>query len=187
METKNKETKNKETKSVNNIVVIYNKEDWNKSLSRKLVTIESILVALSTLFSIGIFIGCTLFFDNINMSSLGMALGMITMTLSLILLIALIEKYTYGKQITGFRFIDWFSIQDSIKAKYDLSTILLESRRNKEHTSTRIESLLHQFGCSYNIEFKDRYKMTESTPIYVTVNATNKDSMLVNVEVAHKN
>lgn len=176
-----------ETKSVNNIVVNYNKDDWNKTLSKKLTFIESVLVALSTIISLGLFSGCTILCNKIGIPNIGMLIGMIIMMLTMIFMIALIEKYTYGKQITGFRFIDWFNIQDNVKATYSLSTISLKAQRNKEYTNIKIENLLRQFGCKYNIEFTDKYNMFDSTHIEVTVDATNKDLMLINVERARNN
>lgn len=176
-----------ETKYMNNIVVNYNKDDWNKALSKKLTFVESGLIAISTMISIGLFVGCILLCNKIGIPNIGMMLGMLLMMLSMIFMIALIERYTYGRQITGFRFIDWFNIQDSIKANYGLSTVSLDAHRDREHTNIKMENLLKQFGCKYNIKFTDKYNMFDSTPIEVTVDATNKDLMLINVERARNN
>lgn len=176
-----------ETKYMNNIVVNYNKDDWNTTLSKRLVLMESGMIAMSTMVSIGLFVGCTLFCNRIGISNIGMFLGMILMMLSMIFMIAAIERNTYGKQITGFRFIDWFNVQDTVKADYKLNTISLNAYRKKENTSIKMESLLKQFGCKYTMKFADKYGMSESTPIEVTVDATNKDLMLINVERARNN
>lgn len=176
-----------ETKYMNNIVVNYNKDDWSKALSKKLTFIESVTIALSTIISLGLFSGCTILCNKIGIPNIGMLIGMIMMMLTMIFMIALIEKYTYGKQITGFRFIDWFNVQDTVKADYKLNTISLSAYRKKENTNIKMESLLKQFGCKYTMKFADKYGMSEYTPIEVTVDATNKDLMLINVERARNN